>query len=122
MKRTAEETALLVAILLRRSEQRRARISDKTIRLLSRRRTLRDAFKERLRAELDDFGIHIVQLERGGFGIIPINALDGAPPITAKKYLAEELKKLKKGADQTFFDRLRSEVNNDAEEGDEGEE
>lgn len=122
MKRSAEETALLVAALLKRSEQRRARVSDKTIRVLAKRRTLRDAFKERLRDELDDIGIHIVELERGGFGIIPINALDGAPPVTAKKYLAEELKKLKKGADEAFFEKLRSEVYESSEEGDEGDE
>src|SRR5258708_3336893 len=122
MKSSAEQTAVLVATLLKRSERRRARVSDKTIRVLSRRRTLRDAFKERLRAELDDIGIHLVELERGGFGIIPINALDGAPAITAKKYMPEELKKLKKGDDEAFFERLRVEVNEDAEEGDEGDE
>jgi hypothetical protein len=122
MKRSAEETAILVSALLKRSEQRRARVSDKTIRVLSNRRTLRDAFKERLRAELDDIGIHLVQLERGGFGVIPINALDGAPAITAKKYLPEELKKLKKGADDAFFQKLRIEVNEDAEEGHEADE
>jgi hypothetical protein len=63
---------------LKRSGQGRARLSENTIRVLSKRRTLRDAFKERLRAELDDIGLRLVQLERGSFGIIPINALDGA--------------------------------------------
>jgi hypothetical protein len=122
MKRSAEETAILVATLLKRSEQRRARVSDKTIRVLSKRRTLRDAFKDRLRAELDDIGIHIVELERGGFGIIPINALNGAPAITARKYLPEELKKLKKGSDDAFFEKLWIEVHEDAEESDDGDE
>jgi hypothetical protein len=118
MKRSTERTAILVGALLRRSGQRRARISENTIRVLSKRRTLRDAFKERLRAELDDIGIHLVQLERGGFGVIPINALDGAPAITAKKYLADELKKLKKGDDDAFFEKLRNEVDEDGDEGD----
>jgi hypothetical protein len=122
MKTTAEETAVLVAALLRRSEQRRARISESTIRVLSRRRTLRDAFKESLRAELDDIGIHLVQLERGGFGVILIKALDGAPAITAKKYLSDEMKKLKKGADEAFFGKLRDEINEDGDEGDESDE
>jgi hypothetical protein len=122
MKRSAEQTAVLVATLLKRSEQRRARVSENTIRVLSKRRTLRDAFKARLRAELDDIGIHLVQLERGGFGVIPINALDGAPAITAKRYLADELNKLKKTDDEAFFDKLRREVNEDADENDEGDE
>ena len=122
MKRTTEETAILVALLLKRSGQKRARLSESTIRVLSKRKTLRDAFKERLRSELDDIGIHIVQLERGGFGIIPINALDGAPAITAKKYLGHDLKKLKKSDGDAFFGKLRREVEEDADEADEGEE
>ena len=120
MKRSTERTAVLVATLLKRSGQRRARISENTIRVLSKRRTLRDAFKERLRSELDDLGIHLVQLERGGFGVIPINALNGAPAITAKKYLVDELKKLKKNDDDGFFEKLRAEVDEDADESDHG--
>jgi hypothetical protein len=121
MKRSTERTAILVATLLKRSGQRRARISENTIRVLSKRKTLRDSFKERLRADLDDIGIHLVELGRGGFGIIPINALDGAPAITAKKYMPDELRKLKKGDDDIFFEKLRNEVDEDADEGDEGE-
>ena len=103
MKRSTERTAVLVATLLKRSGQRRARISENTIRVLSKRRTLRDSFKERLRAELDDIGIHLVQLGRGGFGIIPIDALDGAPAITAKKYMADELGNSKKAMTTRFL-------------------
>ncbi len=122
MKRSTERTALLVGLLLKRSGHRRARISENTIRVLSRRKTLRDAFKDRLRSELDDIGIHLVQLERGGFGIIPINALDGAPAITARKYLADELKKLKKHDDDQLFQKLQKEVDEDTDEGDGSEE
>jgi hypothetical protein len=122
MKRTIEETAILVALLLKRSGQKRARLSESTIRVLSKRKTLRDAFKERLRSELDDIGLHLVQLERGGFGILPINALDGAPAITAKKYLGDDLKKLKKSDGDALFGKLRREVEEDADEADEGEE
>lgn len=66
------------------------------MRILLRRKPLRDAFKEMLRAELHDLGIHLVQLERGGFGLIPVRALDGAPAITAKKNLMEVAEKLKR--------------------------
>lgn len=123
MKPNAEQTAVLLASLLHRSEERRARVSERTVRILSRRRTLRDAFKDRLRAELDDLGIHLVQLERGGFGVIPITALDGARAITAKKYLPDELKKLRKGADEAFFEKLRNEITeNNNDEGEDGDE
>jgi hypothetical protein len=92
------------------------------VRILSRRRPLRDVFKEKLRAELDDLGIHLVQLERGGFGLIPTRALDGAPAITAKKYVLDEVKKVKKGVDDGFFERLRNKITNDTEEGEEDDE
>jgi len=121
MRPNAEQTAVLIATLLHRSGERRARISERTVRILSRRRPLRDVFKEKLRDELDDLGIHFVQLERGGFGLIPAKALDGAPAITAKKYLSAEVTKLKK-ADHRFFERVRSEVTNDSVEGDEHDE
>ncbi len=120
MKRTPADTALLVATLLKRSGKRRARISEKTIRLLSKRKTLRDSFKEMLRGALDDLDIHLIQLNIGGFAIIEISALEGADPITAVKFLADELKNLKKGSPEGVFDRLRDEL--EADEADDSEE
>lgn len=119
MKRTAEETAILVALLQKRADVKRARISEKTIRVLSKRRTLRTVFLETLGKELDDLGIHMVELERGGFGIIPVSALDGAPAILAKRYLTEDLKKLKRN--EEAFARFRAEIEQDTEESDESE-
>lgn len=119
MKRTAEETAILVALLQKRAAVRRARISAKTIRVLSKRRTLRTAFLETLGRELDDLGIHMIELERGGFGIIPISALDGAPAILAKRYLTDDLKKLKRN--EEAFTKFRAEIEQDADESDENE-
>jgi len=120
MKRTAEETAILVALLQKRADVKRARISGKTIRILSKRRTLRTVFLETLGRELDDLGIHMVELERGGFGIIPVSALDGAPTILAKRYLADDLKKLKRN--EQAFAQFRAEIEQDTEEGGENEE
>jgi hypothetical protein len=120
MKRSTEETALLVATLLKRSGKRRARVSEKTIRLLSKRRTLRDSFKGMLRGALDDLDIHLIQLNSGGFAIIEVSALEGAPPITAVNFLADELKNLKKGSGESVFDKLRNELEADeAGDGDE---
>lgn len=119
-KRTPEQAAILVALLLKRSGHRRARISENTIRLLSKRHTLRDAFKSRLTAELDDLGIHLVELQRGGFGAIFVSALDGAPSITTKRVMPEEMKKLKTATEELFA-RYRDEVDADAENGDESE-
>lgn len=71
---------------------------------------------------MDDLGIHFVQLERGGFGLIPVRALDGAPAITAKKDLMDEVRKLKKGVNYVFFERLRNEITRETAEGGEDDE
>lgn len=111
MIRTPEETALLLALLLKRSEQKRARISVATIRRLSKRKHVRAAFVEMLDAELDSLGVILVELDRGGFGLIPSSLLDGAPAITAKKYLTSDLAELRKGA--SSFDDIREELTDD---------
>jgi hypothetical protein len=53
------------------------------------------AFLESLNRALDDLGIHMIELERGGFGLIPISALDGAQAILAKNYISDDLKELR---------------------------
>jgi len=111
MIRTAEETGLLAALLLKRSGFKRGRISEMTIRRLSKRSQLRRVFVGRLEEELDDLGLILVELERGGYGIMPSSGLEGAPAITAKKYLLEDLDRLK--AKQTNFDAIRAELADD---------
>lgn len=110
MKRSIQETALLVATLLNRAKKKRARISEKTIRFLSQRKTLRDAFKQELRDELDDLGIHLVQLNRGGFTAIAISALEGAEAIKAVHYMPDILEELKSGSVERVFKKIRAEV------------
>lgn len=114
MQRTAEQAAILIALLFKRADVKRARISERTIRILSKRRSLRVAFLDRLDSELDDLGLHIIELERGGFGLIPISALDGAETILAKNYLSAELKalRLEKSASRIgrMFAKFRSEA------------
>lgn len=119
MKRTTEETAILVALLQKRAGVKRARISEKTVRVLSKRKHLRGAFLDSLRRELDDLGIHIVELERGGFGTILISALNGAPAILAKRYLKDDLKKLRGKASE--IEKFRKELEQNEDEAEENE-
>jgi len=119
MKRTAQETAILIALLRKRAAVKRARISVKTVRKLSKRRVLRTAFLDSLSRELDDLGVHMIQLERGGLGVILTSALEGAPPILARTYLDEDLKKLKRNEEE--FKRFRAELEPDVEEVEDGE-
>ena len=89
---TPEETAKLVALLLKRTEKKRARISRKTLLRLSKRRIIRTVFLDLLKANLENWGLILIELERGGYGMIPSSALEGAPPITDKKYLQDVLR------------------------------
>ncbi|WP_257285873.1 hypothetical protein [Endozoicomonas sp. SESOKO1] len=95
--RTPRESALLLALLYKRSGKTRARVSALTVKRLSKRQYLRTAFIEQLIIELDHFGIVLIELDRGGFGLISSSALNGAPTIKAKNYLMEDLNRLKKG-------------------------
>jgi hypothetical protein len=123
VQRTAEQTAILLALLFKRANVKRARISERTIRVLSKRRSLRVAFVDRLCGELDDLGLHIIELERGGFGVIPISALDGASTILAKNYISVELRTLRVEKRPNQQERLFAEFRAEAEvvEDDEGE-
>jgi hypothetical protein len=118
MKRTAQETAILAGLLMKRASARRARISEKTIRFLSKRRTLRTAFLDALTREMDDLGLHMVELDRGGFAVITIDSLDGAPTILAKNHLMKDLAKLAK-TDFTKHDELFGKWRDELEEEDE---
>jgi hypothetical protein len=124
MHRTAEQTAILLALLFKRASLKRARISERTIRVLSKRRSLRAVFLQGLRGALDDFGIHMIELERGGFGLIPVSALDGAQAILAKNYISDDLKTLRQheklSRQDKVFTNFKEEVTGDEEaEGDE---
>jgi hypothetical protein len=124
MHRTAEQTAILLALLFKRASLKRARISERTIRVLSKRRSLRAVFLQGLRGALDDFGIHMIELERGGFGLIPVSALDGAQAILAKNYISDDLKTLRQheklSRQEKVYMNFKEEVTGDEEgEGDE---
>jgi hypothetical protein len=120
MQRTAEETAILLSLLFTRAKAKRARVSEKTVRHLSKRTRLRTVFLDKLREALDEIDLHFIELGRGGFGIIPISALDGAQAIMARQYLVEDLRKLKQG--KKTFDDFRAEVTANEEEDEENEE
>jgi hypothetical protein len=117
--KTAEETALLMALLLKRSEQTRARISEATIRKLSGRRHIRSAFISMLLQHLDDLGLNMSELDRGGYGLIKASVLEGAPAVTAKKHLLEVLAKLDQG--KMDFDDVREELQEELDDPDDDE-
>ncbi len=90
MYQTAERTALLLALLYERSGKARIRLSTKTFMLVSGRRNKRSAFVRAVRGELESLvGLALLELggNRGGFAMLRISALDGAPTVQAKTLL-----------------------------------
>jgi hypothetical protein len=87
MKRTARDTALLLAVILKRSDQTRARISAKTLKVLGRRQNLRSAFVVDIIAALADHDWVLFELASGGYGAMQAKALEAAKAVTAAKFL-----------------------------------
>lgn len=52
---------------------------------------MRTAFIEDLRRALDDLGLTLIEVGRGGYVVFPWSVLLGTAPITAKKYLPDML-------------------------------
>ncbi len=93
-----ETVALLLAVLLRRSGKSRARISDKTLRIIAHRKSLRGAFDVELRGWLEYYGIWFNPLDRGGWIMVEKTSLEGAQPIAANDFIKGELQKLNNGS------------------------
>src|SRR4051794_17665239 len=88
---TASQVAAVVAAMLKRSGQTRARISALTIRKIARRKTLRSAFIRALSDALSEgYGWLLVELATGGFGAVEARALEAAKPVTGNKQLSED--------------------------------
>ena len=111
MRRSPTETALLIALLLKRSQRKRGRVSIATIRRLSKRKHVRGSFIELLGKYLGDLGVVLIEIDRGGYAIIASSALDGAPPLTARRYLLNDLRQLRQG--EIDFDRIQAELEED---------
>jgi hypothetical protein len=114
------ETATLLALLFKKAGLNRARISRKTIKLLAYRVNLRSAFVLSVSVELSsNYGLYLIELDSGGFGIVPARSLEAAKPVTAKRYLTDILEELKYGKDLDFEEieeELAEEDNQDLDE------
>lgn len=88
--RTAHETAILLAAILNRSGQSRARVSAKTIKVIAIRKNLRSAFVVDVISELAEFGWILFDISSGGYGAVQAKTLEAAKPVTASRYLTED--------------------------------
>jgi hypothetical protein len=107
MNHNAKQTACLVAVILNRSKQTRARISAKTIKLLAIRQNLRSAFTVELIGALAEYDWILFELATGGYGAVQAKTLEAAKSVTAKRGLTDdERRALRRGAaDFTAFEK-----------------
>lgn len=115
----AHETALLLALLFKRSNaKQRTRFSSKTVRTISGRKTLRVAFIIAITESLDDMGYALVEIE-SGFSMMTLENLNAAAAIVATGFLADIFvaRKTMNGID---FDAIAEElgINEDESEDD----
>jgi hypothetical protein len=108
--RPVSEIALLLAVIFHRSGEKRARISEKTLKLLGIRSKLRSAFIRNLMIELEDYALVLIELDAGGYGLIPSKSLEAAKAITAKVWLHEEEMLAIKRGETIDFNGLLSEI------------
>lgn len=92
--RNAHETALLLALLIKRSGERRIRVSEATVKQLSQRQhqRLRSTFIAELAGVLvSDFAVCLVELDSGGgFGLLYVKSLEAAKACTVERLLGGE--------------------------------
>lgn len=65
-----------------------------------------------VRQEVEDLGLFMIELESGGWGVMPSKGLQGAPAITAKKHISDTLAELKKRPTKVF-ESIRDELEDD---------
>ncbi len=100
--RNAEQTALLIALLVKRSNERRVRVSETTVKVLSGRQRLRSAFVVNVSEQLaSNHGLCMIEIDIGGFGIFHFKSLEGAKSATVKRLFSDGEKKLLRD-DQDF--------------------
>jgi hypothetical protein len=119
--RKVRETAILIALLFKNAELNRARVSKLTFKKISGRKTVRSSFVVQVTQVLsDDFGLYLIELDTGGFGIVPAKSMEAAKPITAKKFLPGIITEINKKL-PLDFDELEEELSefNDPDETDE---
>ena len=93
MNRTARDTAVILAVMLKRSGQTRARVSAAAVKVLSKRHLLRAGFIIGLAEEMEDLAWIFFELRGGGFGAIQTKALEAAKPVTPMRWLNDAERK-----------------------------
>jgi hypothetical protein len=88
--KTVQQTAMVLATILNRSAQNRARVSARTIKKLGARKHLRRAFVAELTDTLAEYSWTLSEIDSGGYAAIQTKALEAAKPVTARRWLKDD--------------------------------
>lgn len=88
MRRNKEQAVIMLASLLHTSGQTRARISKTEVTALFGVRLRAAAIRDLIQIA-PDYGISIVELETGGFGLLANRTLEGAKVLTFTKHFTQ---------------------------------
>ena len=101
--RNVQQTAILLAVILNRSAQPRARVSAKTIKVLGSRKNLRRAFVGELTDTLAEYSWTLAEIDTGGYAAIRTKSLESAKPVTAKRWLTDDERRALKRRKTDWF-------------------
>ncbi|WP_425998214.1 hypothetical protein [Caulobacter sp. DWR1-3-2b1] len=107
MKPSPEDVAVMLVAMVRRVGGRRGagsrwRFSEKTLRRVSGRMLLREAFIEAMQEEAATIGYTIIPLPIGGYGMIETTAVGSWPLIAGRERLQEEVAALEANDEARF--------------------
>jgi hypothetical protein len=115
-RRSVEETAIILAVIFKRSGLGEARMSDQTIRMVSGRKRLEGSFRQNLKDELSEYGMEIVRFDSGDQALIRISALEAANTVTAAKTLTPEEMETIHAGEPVDLKRLLGELGDDQQD------
>ena len=101
------QVAALIAEMMKRAKQTRARLSDRTLKLLAGRVKLENSVREQIRSDALSYGYLLHKLEAGGptsgTVVLDLNSLHAAKPLKYKdSFKEDERGKIREGNSDFF--------------------
>ena len=121
--RDVRDTAVLLAVMVKRSGQSRARVSDKTMKLISMRERLDAVFVTRLTHELEERGWTLSEIGAADFGLVRNQPLEVARAVTMKRWFTKDERLAMRKGNENWEELYEEEdAFPDEEPGDDGDE
>ena len=90
IRRTSSHTAAILLAMFVEWDKARMRISRRTLKLIGRRKQLKEGFEREIREWLEEYGLVLVELDDGkGYCIVKMTALSGVAPYSFKRFRSD---------------------------------